>query len=185
MKLSPEFYKHLEKISSVDTEDKKMTDIFKRINWSDEAQRCHDEILSFFESRDISLFQDDNVGVIDIRWNEYGGDIEVDFMPENDLDTAFDEGCIMNNSAIDNDSFFELYFGCSGENSFGVIDADYTALITLFYYIFIEIIDSVVETEAFQKIPRKDPYYVTFASFHDDEPDVIFDSSKSPVFKKS
>ncbi len=164
----------------MDTEDKKMADIFKRIDWDDEAQRCHDDILSFFESSNISLFQEDKMGVIDIRWNEYGGDIEVDFMPENDLETAFDEGCIMNDSAIDNDSFFESYFGCSGEDSFEVIDRDYTALITLFYYVFIEIIASVASGEAIQKIPRKDPYYITFAFSHDDqEPAVIFNSSKS------
>ncbi|MHA7060033.1 hypothetical protein ACWGOQ_0022590 [Aquimarina sp. M1] len=58
----------------------------------------------------------DEIGVIYLCWNKYGSNIEVDFMPDNDFETAFDQDCIKNDLAINNDTFFRTYFDVDGEN---------------------------------------------------------------------
>ncbi|MBL6448529.1 hypothetical protein JMN32_19620 [Fulvivirga sp. 29W222] len=176
--LSPSFYTAITPVADHLEKDEHKTAISK-VDWETEAVRCYTDLVSFFEQVDTNHLGNNNIdkiGVVDICWNEYGGDIEVDFLPENDIDTAFDEGCIMNTSAIDNNVFFEQYFNISGEDSFEVIDRDYSGLIMFFYKIMGEIIGSVVKTQEFKKLPLKEPFYVTFSFFHDDERDVIFRS---------
>ena len=173
MNLSKEFYQNLEVV--IKRLDKEHGNIFKKIDWNKEADRCYQSMVDFFKRLNFEQFENDPVGVVDIRWNEYGGDIEIDFTPDNNLETAFDDGCIMNNSAVDNDEFFIEYFDCLGEDSFEKIDGDYFSLIGIFYEIFSEIVNPFVEDSNFQDLPKKDPYYITFNFSHDDEdPGVIF-----------
>lgn len=129
-------------------------------------------LTNFFGKITLEKLQRNNInqiGVIDIYWNEYDHDIEVDFMADNNFETAFDNGCIMNNSAIDNDAFFKTYFDIDIDKSLTQIGDDYELIILSFYYIIKEIIQHVVQQEEFKKLPKKSPYHFGFASFHDEE----------------
>ncbi|UII31035.1 hypothetical protein LVD17_22340 [Fulvivirga ulvae] len=174
--LSSAFYAAIEPVTN-NFENDNYKAILAQVDWEAEAKRCYNALVGFFRDTAPRLLANtrESIGVVDICWNEYGGNIEVDFMPGNDLETAFDEGCIMNTSAIDNDGFFEQYFSISGEDSFQVIDRDYSGLIMYFYKLIGEVIASVAKTEEFQSLPLKAPFYVTFSFFHDDERDVIFE----------
>lgn len=118
--LSEKFYESLESnlIPRLENEPNKL--ILKKIDWENEANKCFLCLKAFFGELDLNSLKENDIneiGVIDICWNEYGSDIEVDFMPDNNFATAFDDGCIMNSSAIDNDDFFETYFDVNGEKS--------------------------------------------------------------------
>lgn len=174
--LSPAFYTAIEPVASnLENENHKAS--LAQVDWENEAERCHKALLSFFNSVSPQTLTSNNIasiGVVDLCWNEYGGNIEVDFMPDNDLETAFDEGCIMNTSAIDNDGFFEQYFNTSGEGSFKAIGRDYSEVIMFFYLMMGEIIRSIVKAPEFKNLPLQEPFYVTFSFFHDDEREVIY-----------
>ena len=185
MKLSKDFYKKLDKTLKENMVNKENISIIQKIDWNKEADRCLKSLKSFFDQLDFDQFKDDEVGVVDIRWNEYGGDIEIDFMPDNDFDTAFDQGCIMNSSAIDNDEFFIEYFDCMGEESHTKVDDDYFNLIYIFYLMFHEIIPVLIKDSCFKDLPRKTPYYISFAFSHDDkEPGILFPDNKDETNKK-
>lgn len=174
--LTPAFYTDIEPVTD-NFENSEFKAIMAKVDWEKEAEKCYNDLVSFFKRVDkqrLDRHKIESIGVVDICWNEYGGNIEVDFMPDNDLDIAFDEGCIMNDSAIDNDGFFEQYFNISGDVSFEVIDRDYSGVIMHFYKMIEQIIGAVAKTEEFRSLPLKKPFYVTFSFFHDDERDVIF-----------
>jgi len=173
MKLSSGFYEKLNKVMSEELVDEQTRSILTGVDWNTEAARCYNDLINFFDSVDNNAFNKRGIGVVDIRWNEYGGDIEVDFMPDNNLETAFDQGCIMNSSAIDNDEFFNNTFNCDGDKSFQVLGDDYTAIIQIYNLILVEIMPSVVKSIAFQRLPMMKPSYITFAFFHDEQPEVI------------
>ena len=144
----------------------------ENIDWENEAQRCLNDLVHFFEKTEAQRMQShgvESIGVIDLCWNESGGDIEVDYLPGNDFGEAFEMGCVMNNSAIDNDAFFERFFGVSGEDSFEGIGDDYSTLILAFFFVLKSVVKVVVEHEAFRKLPKKSPCHFAFASFHDEE----------------
>ena len=118
--LSDSFYTELEALIKDRFEQEENIQIIQKIDWEVEANRCLVAMTNYLNSittGKLSYSDIEKIGVIDVCWNEYGSDIEIDFMPDNDFETAYDEGCIMNNSAIDNDAFFEKYFGVDGEGA--------------------------------------------------------------------
>lgn len=90
-------------------------------------------------------------------------------MPDNNFETAFDQGCIMNNATIDNDAFFMAYFNVNGENSWEEIGDDYPEIIGIYYCLIAEIAGILVQQEAFKNLPKKSFYHIGFASFHNEE----------------
>jgi|GEM_PF-6665734 len=179
MKLSKDFYRKLDEIIKTKMVAEDNADIIKKIDWNKEADRCLDELKNFFKELDVEELceeiEDETIGVVDVRWNEYGGDIEIDFMPDNDFNTAFDQGCIINSSAVDNDDFFMNNFNCTGEESYEKIDGDYPNLIFVFHNLFLEIVPVLIKDSHFIDLPKKTPYYMSFAFSHDDEkPEVLF-----------
>lgn len=174
--LSPLFYQNLKEIvdTKIVSEDHKT--ILKEVNWEATAIHCFESLINFFKNLERSRLQlnkIETIGVVDICWNEYGSDIEVDFMPDNNFVKAFAEGCIMNDSAIDNDKFFIEYFDVPGEEAWAEIGDDYLEIITIFYHLIGEIIKNVVEHEAFINLPKKSPCHIGFAGFHDEERTLI------------
>ncbi|MAQ74869.1 MAG: hypothetical protein CL613_00885 [Aquimarina sp.] len=170
--LSPSFYIFLKNNIVSDIENDHYGSVLSTIDWEQEAQRCISSLVNFFKNVNLSWLKEngiDEIGVIDICWNEYGSNIEVDFMPDNNFETAFDDGCIINDSAIDNDTFFKKYFDTDGENSWEIMGNDYLLIITIFEYIIIDIIDVVVNEKAFKSLPKKSPYHIAFAGSHDEE----------------
>lgn len=169
--LSQKFYDNLKNIVLERLEDTNNKTILESIDWEQQAQKCLTELTSFFENVSMERLKNnsmDKIGVVDICWNEYGSDIEVDFMPNNDFETAFEDGCIMNDSAINNDTFFDTYFNTTGEEAWKKVGNDYHEIILTFYYIIKEIIKKVTLQEAFKNLPLKSPCHIGFASFHDE-----------------
>ncbi|MBE7646585.1 hypothetical protein [Tenacibaculum finnmarkense] len=170
--LTDTFYKNITEnvIKGLEKESNKL--ILNKVDWEKEANKCFKSLTDFFRKTTLDKLQRNNIdtiGVIDICWNEYDNDIEVDFMPDNNFATAFKDGCIMNNSAIDNDDFFKTYFDEDIDKSLEEIGDDYEQIILAFYYIIKDIIKLVVQQEEFKKIPKKSPCHFGFASFHDQE----------------
>ncbi|OJJ18324.1 hypothetical protein BKI52_26260 [marine bacterium AO1-C] len=175
--LSETFYNNLKEVLSNNFETNQHKVILEKVDWEAEAQKVLTDLTVFFSTINTAKLKDfeiDEIGVIDLCWNEYGGDIEVDFMPDNNFDTAFDEGCIMNNSAVDNDKFFETHFDVNGEGSWAKIGDDYHQIISLYYHLINEIIGVVTQQEEFQNLPKKSPCHIGFAFFHDEERTKIF-----------
>ncbi|WP_103072552.1 hypothetical protein [Aquimarina sediminis] len=175
--LSSKFYDNLKNVVFDRLENKNNKSILENVDWEQEAQKCFTSLSTFFKNINIERLHTngiDTIGVIDICWNEYGSDIEVDFMPNNDFDTAFDDGCIMNNSAIDNDNFFSLHFNTTGEESWQKIGDDYQEIILIFYYLIEDIIEAITQQKVFKNLPLKSPCHIGFASFHDEERTKIF-----------
>ncbi len=170
--LSNNFADKLKKILSESINNEVNKAIIKKIDWETEAERCLLDLSVFFDSTTVVRLQNndiDTIGVVDICWNEYGSDIEVDFMPNNDFEKAFDKGCIMNNSAIDNDEFFKTNFNVVGEDIFDKLGDDYNGVITIFSEIIMEIITTVAEQDEFKKLPLKSPCHFGFSLYHDAE----------------
>jgi len=170
--LSQKFYDNLKSIVFKRFENKNNKSILEKVDWELEAEKCLNQLTTFFKRINVERLKKSNIdkiGVVDICWNEYGSDIEVDFMPNNDFNTAFNEGCIMNNSAIDNDAFFEQHFNVSGEEAWEKIGDDYIEIISIFYYLISEIIEIVSQQTEFKSLPKKSPCHIGFASFHDEE----------------
>jgi hypothetical protein len=170
--LSKEFYTNIENLITerIKNEANKLT--LQKVDWEKEAENCFIGLTLLLGEVNLERLKEnsiDKIGVIDICWNEYGSDIEVDFMPDNNFETAFIDGCIMNDSAIDNDNFFKTYFDVNGENAWNKIGDDYHEIILVFYYIIKDIIATVVQQEEFKKLPKKSPCHFGFASFHDEE----------------
>jgi len=174
--LSPLFFQNLKEIIGNKIESKKHKTILEVADWESVATHCFESLINFFKNIDRSRLDShgiETIGVVDICWNEYGSNIEVDFMPDNNFEEAFDEGCIMNDSAIDNRDFFSKYFDVPGEEAWGEIGDDYLAIITIFFHLTEEIIEKVVEHEAFKSLPKKSPCHIGFAGFHDEERTLI------------
>ena len=136
--LSKEFYTNIENLITerIKNEANKLT--LQKVDWEKEAENCFIGLTLLLGEVNLERLKEnsiDKIGVIDICWNEYGSDIEVDFMPDNNFETAFIDGCIMNDSAIDNDNFFKTYFDVNGENAWNKIGDDYHEIILVFYYI--------------------------------------------------
>ncbi|MEX6625882.1 hypothetical protein [Tenacibaculum salmonis] len=170
--LTDTFYKNITEnvIKYLEKESNKL--ILNKIDWEKEANKCLTNLTDFFEKVTLEELQRNNIntiGVIDICWNEYDNDIEVDFMANNNFETAFNNGCIMNNSAIDNDAFFKTYFDEDIDKSLEQIGDDYEQIILAFYYIIKEIVKLIVQQEEFKNLPKKSPCHFGFASFHDEE----------------
>ncbi len=175
--LSQEFYNNLKNVVFERIENDNNKSVLEKVDWESEAERCLKELSAYFKNVNVERLKNndiDRIGVIDICWNEYGSNIEVDFMPDNDFETAFDNGCIMNNSAIDNDIFFETHFNIDGEKSWEKLGDDYRGIILIFCYIIKEIIEVVAQQVEFKNLPRKSPCHFGFASFHDAERTKIF-----------
>ena len=175
--LSQNFYTNIKTIVIPRIEDQANKLIIKNIDWENEANNYLLSLIIFFDKINLQDLKENNIdkiGVIDICWNEYGSDIEVDFMSDNDFEKAFYNGCIMNNSAIDNDKFFKTYFNVDGENAWERIGDDYQTIILAFYYLINDIINVVIQQNEFKILPKKTPYHIGFASFHDAERTNIF-----------
>ncbi|WP_298956156.1 hypothetical protein [uncultured Nonlabens sp.] len=175
--LSKKFYTNLNDLltTRVENESNKLT--LQKVDWEKEAENCFIYLTLFLGQVNIEKLKKNNIdkiGVIDICWNEYGSDIEVDFMPDNNFENAFANGCLMNDSAIDNDNFFKTYFDVNGENAWEQIGDDYHQIILIFYYIIEDIIAAVARQEEFKNLPKKSPCHIGFASFHDEERTKIF-----------
>ena len=179
-KLNDAFYSKVNSIITEKVVAEKNKAILKTIHWQEVAEDCFIQINSFFDKLSIVDLKDNDikeVGAISFNWNQYGGDITIDFTPTNDKKSAFNEGYIMAESAIDNDAFFQKYFNCSGENSFTTVGDDhydYTYLIYFFQLVIEAIIPEIVKTNAFQKLPRQSPCLVGFAAFDDELPEVFY-----------
>ena len=170
--LSDNFYNNLETVLNDIVEIDENRDILKNVDWEFEASNYIQSFSRFFEFVKLQRLRDygiDTIGVIDICWNEYGGDIEVDFMPSNNFDYAFDDGCILNNHAVDNDIFFKEYFNTDGESATEDIAEDYDAIILVFYHLIKDLIKKVTNLESFKKLPKKIPCHIAIALSHDDE----------------
>lgn len=180
IKLSSAFYCKITSILNEKIENNTNKSIIKKIDWEALAISCFDQIVSFFDTISVQSLKDNDIieiGAISFNWNQYGGDITIDFTPDNDKDTAFDKGYIMAESAIENDSFFQTYFDCSGENSFitvGDDHYDYTQLIYLFQLVIEAIIPEIVRTDSFNKLPRKSPCLFGFSAFDDESPEIFY-----------
>ena len=176
-KLSDAFLSKINSIIEEEIEDENNKITIRKINWEVEAKNCFDQIISFFDKISLQELKDNDIeeiGAISFNWNQYGGDITIDFTSDNDEETAFDEGYIMANTAIDNDTFFQKYFNCTGEDSFEEIGDDYTYLIYCFNLVLEEIITAVVQTNTFTKLPIKSPCLVGFSAFDDELPEVFY-----------
>ncbi|WP_299673851.1 hypothetical protein [uncultured Tenacibaculum sp.] len=170
--LSDNFYTELEALIKDRFEQEENIQVIKKVDWEFEANRCLAAMTNYLNSitKDKLRYSDiEKIGVIDVCWNEYGSDIEIDFMPNNDFEIAYDEGCIMNNSAIDNDVFFEKHFGVNGEGAWKKIGNDYLEIVTIFYFIIKAVVPFLVEDESFKKLPKLSPSYFGFAGSHDEE----------------
>ncbi|MBW1296861.1 hypothetical protein [Aquimarina litoralis] len=175
--LSQKFYENLENEVFPRFENKSNISILRKIDWEIEAHRCLMDLTAFLGNVDIDRLKNngiDTIGVIDICWNEYGSDIEVDFMPDNDFDAAYDEGCIMNDSAINNEDFFASHFNTNGEKAWGDIGNDYTEIILIFDYLLSDIVPAIIEQKEFAVLPKKVPCHIGFAGFHDEQRTNIF-----------
>lgn len=175
--LTQNFYTNLKKMLDTQIDETENMEILKKVDWEVEAKNCVESLEIFFELTDAEKLQRssiEKIGVIDICWNEYGSDFEVDYMPSNDFTTAFDDGCIMNNHAIDNDAFFKKYFNTDGESAFGDIGTDYHGIIFIFLYLIEDIIEKVSELGSFKKLPKQLPCHVGISGYHDSERDNIF-----------
>ncbi len=176
-KLSQEFYNEIRLVVEENIEEENNKLIIKKMDWQELASNCFNQINSFFDKLSAQDLEDNEIreiGAISFNWNQYGGDITIDFTPENDKETAFDEGYIMAESAIDNDPFFQKYFECSGDKSFQTLGNDYAFLIRLFELLIIEITPEIVQTDAFNKLPRKSPCLFGFSAFDDELPEVFY-----------
>lgn len=174
--LSPLFYQNLKEITDNRIESEEHKTILQDIDWEVTAMHCFESLINFFQNVDRSRLQSngiETIGVVDICWNEYGSNIEVDFMPDNNFEKAFSEGCIMNDGAILNEKFFSEYFDVSDEEAWAEIGDDYLEIITIFYHLIEEIIKNVIEHEAFINLPKKSPCHIGFAGFHDEERTLI------------
>jgi len=170
--LSNNFYNNLETVINDIVELDENKEIFKNIDWELEASNYIESFSKFFNSVKLEILKEydiNTIGVIDICWNEYAGDIELDFMPSNNFDDAFDEGCIMNNHAVDNDKFFKEYFNTDGESAGSDIPEDYDAIVLSFYHLIKDIIKQVTNLDSFKKLPKKIPCHIALALSHDDE----------------
>ncbi len=171
-RLSESFYVKLEAALNTRVENEQNKKILKNIDWEFEAEHCILSLQKFFSKKTPDFFCDcdvQEIGVIDICWNEYGGNIEIDFMPSNNFETAFDDGCIMNNHAIDNDRFFKKYFNTDSESAGDDIPDDYFIIPLVFYYIFEDIAKDVANLEEVKQLPLLSPSHIAFAICSDDE----------------
>ena len=170
--LSDSFYTELEALIKDRFEQEENIEIIQKVDWEVEANRCLIAMTNYLNSittDKLSCSDIEKIGVIDVCWNEYGSDIVIDFMPSNDFETAYDEGCIMNDSAIDNDAFFEKYFGVDGEGAWKRIGNDYLEIATIFYFIIKAVVPFLVEDESFKKLSKLSPSHFGFAGSHDEE----------------
>src|SRR5690606_35316603 len=174
--LSPLFFQNLKEIIGNKIESKKHKTILEVADWESVATHCFESLINFFKNIDRSRLDShgiETIGVVDICCNECGSNIEVDFMLDNNFEESFDEGCIMNDSAIDNLDFFSKYFDVNREKDWCEIGDEYLSIITIFIHLTEEIIEKIVENEAFKSITKKSPCHIGFASFHDEERTLI------------
>lgn len=174
--LSKNFYQNIEQLvmPRINNDLNKLQ--FENIDWEKEAAKCLSSLKKFFESINVEKLNDngiDKIGVVDICWNEYGSTIEVDFMPDNNFETAFDEGCIMNDSAISNEEFFRTYFEVDAEKAWEKLEGDYLEVITSFCCLIKDIIGTVADQDEFKALPKHSPYHVGVAGFHDEQREII------------
>jgi hypothetical protein len=180
IKLSENFHNKISSIVEEKIENKNTQSIIKQIDWEKLSLNCFTQIISFFDKVTVQKLKNndiDEIGAISFNWNQYDGDITIDFSSDNSIETAFDEGYIMANSAIDNDSFFQEYFDCTGEESFETIgddNYDYNFVIYLFELVLTEILPEIVKTDTFNKLPRKSPCHFGFSAFDDELPEVFY-----------
>lgn len=176
-KLSEDFYSKITSILEERIEKDTNKAIIRKIDWEELSLNCFNQIISFFDKMSVQDLKDNDIveiGAISFNWNQYGGDITIDFTPDNDEETAFDEGYIMADTAIDNDCFFQKYFDCTGEDSFETIGYDYTFLIYLFQLVIKEIIPEIAQKDVFNKLPRESPCHFGFSAFDDELPEVFY-----------
>lgn len=160
--------------------DENNKSILKKVDWNKLSLSCFNQIISFFDKVTLQKLKDnaiEEIGAISFNWNQYGGDITIDFSSDNSVETAFDDGYIMANSAIDNDSFFQEYFDCSGKESFETIgddNYDFNFVIYLFELVLTEILPEIVKTDIFNELPRKSPCHFGFSAFDDELPEIFY-----------
>ena len=179
-KLNEDFYRKVNLVIDEKIENNNNRTLLRKINWEELSLSCFNQITSFFDTISVEKLEDNDIekiGAISFNWNQYGGDITIDFTPNNNKDTAFDEGYIMADTAIDNNSFFQKYFGCTGKDNFETVGDDhydYTFLIYLFQLVIEEIIPEIAQTNVFNKLPRKSPCHFGFSAFDDELPDIFY-----------
>ncbi|WP_130735744.1 hypothetical protein [Flavobacterium sp. J27] len=176
-KLSEDFQDKMLSFIENRFEDENNKIILRKVDWKTVAENCFNQMIAFFDKMSLQDLKDNTInqiGAITFSWNEYDGDITIDFAPNNDEETAFDEGYIMAESAIDNDLFFQKYFNCSGAESFETIGEDYTSLIYCFEMILEAIITEVSQNKSFNRLPLKSPCLFGFTAFDDELPSVFF-----------
>lgn len=178
--LNQDFYNKVAVIIDEKIENANNKSNIKKIDWEELSLSCFNQIISFFDKLSLQNLKDneiEEIGAISFNWNQYGGDITIDFTPDNDEETAFSAGYIMAESAIDNDSFFQKYFDCTGEDSFETVGDDhydYTFLIYLFQLVIEAIIPEIVRTDTFNKLSRKSPCLFGFSAFDDESPEIFY-----------
>ncbi|MDR7212074.1 hypothetical protein [Flavobacterium piscis] len=176
-KLSGNFYKKVNHVIDEKIENVNNKPIIKKIDWEELSLSCFNQIISFFDTVSVQNLEDndiDKIGAVSFNWNQYDGNITIDFSPDNNEDTAFDEGYIMADTAIDNNSFFQKYFDCTGENSFETVGDDYTVIIYLFQLVIEKIISEITQMDVFNKLPRKSPCHFGFSAFDDELPEIFY-----------
>lgn len=174
-KLSKVFFDDIkELIEGGNIENEETQNVLRTVDWQEVYDECSSQIINFFENLTIENLESNNIsviGAISFNWNEYDGDITIDFSPSNDVETAYNEGYIMADSAIDNDWFFQKYFSVDGEESLEVVDSD---IIYAFSLIIEQVFPNISNVTSIQRFKRKSPCLVAFSAHDDELPEIFY-----------
>lgn len=177
-RLSNVFYEKIKQLlEEGNIENEEVQNVLETVDWQEVYDQCRSQIICFFERLTIENLEENDIsaiGAISFNWNQYGGNITIDFSPSNDVETAYNEGYIMADTAIINDWFFQKYFSIDGEESLNFIDRDYNYIIYAFSLIIEELFPNISDVSAIQRFKRKSPCLVAFSAYDDELPEIFY-----------